>query len=125
MHIWKDKEGNKLTPSEFMSRWKSGIQKVSAMDKVKMQLVFTYIIIFGVIFGLISTIIYKQWWLLVILIGALGLNCVSLLGIYQQYFVYKNINSLLKGVDMHENTELLAVEAETQKEVGTEQETQI
>ena len=99
MHIWTDKEGNKLTASEFTSRWKEGIQKVSALDKVKMQLIFTFIVLFGIIIGLISVYIAKTWWLLIILIGAFGLNALGLLGTYQQYLAYKKIEDMLNVPD--------------------------
>ena len=95
MKVWTDKEGKAVSGKEFMTRWKQGIEKVSSLDKVKMQILFTYIVLLGIIIGIISVIYGKMWWLLVVLIGSFGLTIVSLIGIYQQYYAYKNIEDIL------------------------------
>ena len=98
MTFWTDKQGNKLTFKQFMSRWKEGINKVSPLEQTRAQLVFSYITLVGIVCGIIATLFaYKTlWWLLIILIAALGNTWVSTIGIYQKYSHLKKIDLLIK-----------------------------
>ena len=86
MKIWKDTQGNKLTPKEFLGRWKQGLQGVTPLQQTQVQIKSTWIMIVGIIAGIvISTIaIQTLWWLLVILVGALGNTSIQLLGLWQK-----------------------------------------
>ena len=95
--MWRDREGNKVTAKEFMQRWKGGIEKVTAQQKVKMQIIFTIIILLGVLIGIVTAILTKIWWLLIVLVGAFGINVISFIGILQQYIAYDKIEKALKG----------------------------
>ncbi len=91
MKVWTDKEGNKLTPGEFASRWKEGINKVTPLQQIKVSMFGYLIIVAGILVGIVSAIIYKSWWLLIILIGSIVVTGVQFLGMFQRYNLLKKI----------------------------------
>ena len=104
MKIWKDKEGKSLTRKEFFKRWKSGIEGITPIQKLKTQSLGTKIMILGIVIGLIICIIgYKiLWWLGIILLGALINTFVQYLGIKQQLLVFKEVEKNCKTVKLDE-----------------------
>lgn len=94
---WKDRDGKEVTGKEFIERWKGGIEKVTAMQKTKMSILFNIIILIGVLIGIITAILTKVWWLLIVLIGAFGINIISFISILQQYIAYSKIEEMVKG----------------------------
>lgn len=88
-----DKQGNKLTWREFLKRWKRGIDGVTAMQQVNMQLQSSFIILFGMLLGIIvSAANYEKfWWVIIVLIGGVFNLGISITGLFQkkhqmQYF---------------------------------------
>ena len=90
----KDKSGKKITMSEFMSRWKQGIQQISPAQKMGHQLRGTFLILVGLICGLVITLRnYKTlWWVAIVLVGALMVNGISYLSMRQQKVMLDKIN---------------------------------
>lgn len=82
----KDKYGNQLTWKEFFTRWKQGIDKVTELQKVGTQIFSTWIVVIGLLCGIVVGIwkIRTYWWLLIIFTGALINTSVGLLGLYQR-----------------------------------------
>lgn len=99
MKVWKDKQGNKLNGKEFIQRWKSGLQKVTPLQQTKVQVRSTWIMVIGLIAGIIISIftIRNLWWLLIILIGGLGNTLMQLLGLWQKKKLLENFENSLKG----------------------------
>ena len=99
MTFWTDKEGKKLSFKEFMARWRSGIQAVTPLQSTRSQLMFSYIVLVGLIGGIIvSLLAWKTlWWLVITLIGTLGIQVLGLIGTYQKYVILKNIENMMKG----------------------------
>lgn len=88
MKFWYvKKEKRWIDGKEFWSRWKAGINAVTPLEQTRSQLVFSWITIIGVLCGIIVSIISVKnlWWLLIILIAALGNSIVGVIGIYQKY----------------------------------------
>ena len=105
MAFCKDKEGNKLTYKEFMSRWKTGIANVSAIKQTGMQMYFTILTMIGLLCG-IGVAIYKWdslWWLCIILVAGFGNTCISLLALYQKYKQLSNIEKMVMEFQRGEN----------------------
>lgn len=100
MNIWKDKEGKKVGTKEFFSRWKSGIQSVTQIQILKSNIIGFIIILIGIIWGIVFTIISKQYWLLTILSGALLVQSMSFLGILQKYFMAIKMRNLQNGEEV-------------------------
>lgn len=99
MNIWTDREGNKLTPREFFSRWKQGIISISQYEQVKAQIRSTWLVVVGIICGLVISIINAQtlWWLCIVLLGALGNTMVQLISLIQRRNALKQFEHLLQG----------------------------
>jgi len=97
----KDAKGNKLTWKEYGIRWKQGVQQMTPYQQLQVQYRSTWIMIFGIVAGIIICCfsIKNLWWLMIILIGALGNTAVTQVGIYQRKKIFKNI--------MEENNELI------------------
>jgi len=91
-----DKYGNKLSWSEYFSKWKQGIANVTPLQQTNITIRGTWIILAGVTGGLIISLtsIKTLWWLVLILSGALVNTIVQQLGQYQK----KNIlDTIEKG----------------------------
>ena len=82
----KDKLGNKLTWKEYMGKWKQGIEGITPMQQVVMQIKSTWIMVIGILLGIVMCIIgiRNLWWLMIILIGALGNTSMQLVGLIQK-----------------------------------------
>lgn len=93
MKVWTDKDGVKLTPKQFLERWRQGMQGVTPLQQSLIQVKSTWIIIVGVIAGLVIALInFKTlWWLFIILLGALGNTSVQLIGILQKKKLLEDI----------------------------------
>lgn len=98
MKVWKDKEGNKLTTKEFITRWKDGIEGITPLQKVKTQLVGMKITLLGLFLGLIVTFFALKhlWWVGIILVGALINTGVQYLAIVQQRKLLESLEDKFK-----------------------------
>ena len=83
----------------FIEKWKQGIQSVTPLQQLKAQLPSFLLIFLGVLFGIIVSIKNHSWWLLIILIGALGINLMSFLSTYQRYLTLKNVQDELDNIN--------------------------
>ncbi len=106
----KTKAGEKISWKEFMRRWGKGIERVSAYQQVKMQIISTWIILIGVLCGFIITLFaFKQvWWLTIILGGALFNTSIQLLGLWQK----KKLLSRFNVPSVKEETKSVTIEGE-------------
>ncbi len=90
MKFWTTPKGKELTFKEFIQRWKEGINKaainVSPMKQVNSQIKFTWIIVVGLVAGIIISITRAKtlWWVGVILFGALGNTVIQLIAFHQK-----------------------------------------
>ena len=98
--FWKDKEGNKLTYTQFISRWKEGLQGITLYQQTKMQLNSTYIMLIGILCGFVITLfnLKNLWWLTIILGAAFFNTGVSALGLWQKKIALGNIENMFKEV---------------------------
>ena len=98
--FWKDKDGNKLTYKQFMSRWKEGLQGVTPYQQTKMQLNSTYIMLIGILCGFVITLfnLKNLWWLTIILGAAFFNTSISALGLWQKKIALGNIENMFKEV---------------------------
>jgi len=98
MKIFKDKKGNKLSYKEFISKWKSGIEEITPLQKLKTQLTGTRIMLLGLFLGLLISIYgWKNlWWVGIILLGALLNTGVQYLSIKQQKKILDDLEKQFK-----------------------------
>jgi hypothetical protein len=102
-YFWKTKKGDKLTFKQFMKRWKSGLEGITYMQQLKMQIWGIWVNFLGLALGIIVMSIARPkdlWWWLVIILGAgLFLNFVSFIGIYQKFKIQKRIDQTIKELN--------------------------
>jgi len=98
-HFWTDREGNKLSFKQFISRWKKGIEGITPQQKIKTQILGTRIILLGLFLGLIVSLIAWRnfWWVAIVLTGALINTTIQYLGLIQQMNILRNIYEQVKG----------------------------
>ena len=89
----KDKAGNKITIKEFFIRWGKGVEGITALQKLKIQVSGTKISLIGLFLGLVVSLYAweKLWWVAIILIGAILNTGVQYLGQRQQLNQLKNL----------------------------------
>ena len=94
--FWKDKEGNKLTYNQFMSKWKEGMRGVTPFQQTRMQLNSTYIMLIGILCGFVITLfnLKNLWWLSIILGAAFFNTSISALGLWQKKIALQNIQPI-------------------------------
>ena len=91
-----------MTPKEFFKRWGKGIQAVTPMQSIKVTMIGSLIILFGILLGICTTWYYKQWWLVIILVGSLIVQGLGFVGSIQKYLVFKNIEKITNDTDTKE-----------------------
>jgi len=118
MKIWKDKVGNKLTFKEFITKWKSGIEGITPLQKIKTQIGGTRIMLIGLFLGLCVSIYgWKNlWWVGIILIGALLNTGVQYLGLKQQKRLLDNLE---KQFELPEEDLVSVVDGKERKGMST------
>ena len=95
MYIWKDKQGNKLTPKQFLSRWKEGVEGTTPLQQTKISL-WSFLPLFGgITWGLVTTFLGRTYWLTLILCGSLPLTSIQFLSTWQKYKKQKLINETM------------------------------
>jgi hypothetical protein len=102
MMKWKDKSGKQLTGKEFLERWKQGMQKITELQQLKITYKNNWIIIIGLIAGIVaSSFAFKTlWWLIIVLVGALFNSLVAQLGTWQKIKVQEAIeNTFERGFE--------------------------
>lgn len=72
--------------AEFLDKWKRGVLSVTELQKIKIQIRSTWIVILGIVLGLIIMFFNpKTWfWMIIVLIGAFLNTVVSIIGLYQK-----------------------------------------
>jgi len=99
-YFWKDVQGNKLSFREFLKRWKTGVEGVTGKQQKFTQLLGTCIALIGILAGITVNIIIRAknfwWWVTLILVGSLIITITQLIGTYQSYLRFKQIEEQMK-----------------------------
>lgn len=93
------KNYKKLGAKKFFQRWKEGIENLSLISQTKVSIQSQFIIIFGIILGIIFTIMSKTWWLVIILVGSIITCIMTLLGYYQKLFLLRKMEETMKQIN--------------------------
>jgi glycopeptide antibiotics resistance protein len=106
-YSWKTKSGEKLTIRQFFKRWGRGIEGVTYMQQLKMQIWGIWVNFLGLALGIIVMSIARPkdlWWWLVIILGAgLFLNFISFIGVYQKFKIQRRIDKTIKELNKESN----------------------
>jgi len=101
--FWKARDGSELTIKQFFKRWGKGIEGITPLQQSKTQLFGTWIVISGIIAGIminILTRIKNQWyWITIVLMGSLIISSISMVGIYQKYKIQKRVEQTMKELN--------------------------
>lgn len=70
----------------FINKWKKGVLSVTELQKIKIQIRSTWIVILGIGLGLVVMVYNAKiwWWMMIVLVGAFINTAVSLIGLYQK-----------------------------------------
>lgn len=93
------KNYKKLGTKEFFKRWGKGIEGITPLQQTRTSLIGSLIVIIGIIWGIIVTLITRTWWMVVILVGSLIMVGMSLIGTYQKYRRFKIQEELIKQMN--------------------------
>lgn len=85
-----------LGGKEFFSRWKKGIEGITPLQQVRSSMTGSWIVLGGMIAGLIVNGYYGIWWLFTILIGSLLIFGMSFIATYQKYLALKRIEDMIR-----------------------------
>lgn len=90
------KTGEELKLKDFFKLWGKGIEGVTPLQQAKANILGVWIVITGLIAGIITNLIVRLkdtwWWLTIILTGSLFLTIIQTIGFYQRYKILKRVN---------------------------------
>ena len=98
----KDKSGKKITPKEFMERWKVGMQNLSPAQRTQNDIASSIIILVGFIASVLALIFFSStfglvtYGLIIIFLGNIYANVIKLFSLFGQLKIYKNIEEMTK-----------------------------
>ena len=98
MKPFKDKLGNKLTTKEFFQRWGAGIASINPYQQAKTVYNSTWIIIIGIVGGIIACSFKARtyWWLILILVASLLNTSVQQIANKQKLKALKTVYDAFK-----------------------------
>lgn len=83
-----------MNPKVFFSRWGEGIKSVTPYQHAKINFASTFIVLFGLVLGIIVNVRVRTWWLVIVLSGVLIMTCLSQIMNYQKLLVLKKLDVL-------------------------------
>jgi hypothetical protein len=96
------KTGEVVSWSEFFSQWKKGMEGITPLQQTVSVQFGQFVSMVGIIWGFIFSLIIKQWWLAVILLGGAIVLGVQILGNWQKKQILKQMDKLIKQADEQE-----------------------
>lgn len=105
----KIKTGEVITWKEFFRRWGEGINGVTLLQQVKMQIQATWITLVGIICGIVVCAIgfNTLWWLMIILVGGLYNTSIQLFGLIQRKNQLTRFEAMLISDTTNQEKEVL------------------
>ncbi len=103
-YFWKiRKTKEELTFKQFFKRWRRGVEGITMMQQLKSQIMGTWIVISGMLAGIIVNAIIRLknvwWWLEIILCGSLLITSMGLVGTLQKYWRQKQVEETIKELE--------------------------
>jgi hypothetical protein len=94
----KDKSGKEYTWKEFLVKFKKGVEGITPLQQVKSQMNGTYLMIVGLLCGIVVLAfrIKTMWWVEIILVAGLFNTYISLIGLIQKRKVLEQFNKFSK-----------------------------
>ena len=103
-YFWKvRKTGEELTLKQFFKLWRRGIDGITLIQQLKSQIMGTWIVITGMLAGMIVNAIVRLkavwWWLEIILFGSLIITSMGMVGTLQKYWRQKQVEETIKELE--------------------------
>ena len=106
-YLMKDKSGKKVKTREFFKRWGEGVEGITALQQIKTSMMGTWIVISGVLAGLVINLLVRMkphWvWIEIILLGSLVISVVQMIGSYQKFRKFKATDKVMRELEGGEN----------------------
>jgi hypothetical protein len=99
MKIKIRRTGEKVTIKEFYKRWKQGMKDVTPYQQCLVNQIGYLTVFIGIIWGIIYSLMLKQYWLSIILIGSLIVSSTAFLANWQKKTILKKIEDTMKGIE--------------------------
>lgn len=96
--FWKARDGTPLTFKQFLVRWRSGIESTSPLQQTRITLWSFPMLVGGIIWGIVITLMTKTYWMALILIGSLPITSIQILSTWQKYQRLKLTEQVMKEV---------------------------
>ena len=94
------KTKEKVSWKEFFKQWKKGMEQVTPLQQ-KTIMGYGYVItLIGIVWGFIFSLMLKQYWLSVILLGGLLVSSIQTLGNFQSKWALARIEKLYQQADI-------------------------
>lgn len=93
----KLKSGEKITLKEAYKRWKKGTEEVTPYQHSIIDVFGFITVLIGIIWGIIYSIMLRQWWLSLILIGSFLVSGNALWNNWNKMITLRKIDKLMKG----------------------------
>jgi len=87
----KDKKGKTIGFKEFMHRWKDGMQNTTPLQQISVIQKGYWILIIGIVLGIVYAVQKGMVWLALVLVGALIINLMGILGNGQKMRMLRSI----------------------------------
>ena len=88
--------GEKVTWKEFFKRWKKGREEVTPYQHSIIDVLGFITVLIGIIWGIIYSIMLRQWWLSIILFGSFIVSGNALWNNWKKMNILKKIENLMK-----------------------------
>lgn len=97
----RTKLGEQISTKEFMSRWKQGIMNITQLQQSQNLFWNSWLIVIGIVAGIVVSIYnFKNlWWLMIVLLGALGNTIVMQIANYQKMIRLKEIENYQEVIE--------------------------
>lgn len=97
-YFWKSKSGEELKFKEFLSRWKDGMEGITPLQQTRTTLWSFFPLVFGVMWGLVVTLMSGTYWMSLILGATLPITSIQVLSTWQKYRRLKLIHEATKDL---------------------------
>ena len=87
----KTRSGEQISIKEFFKRWKEGVANMTPLQQLKSVQMGYWIVILGMVWGVIYGIIKQFWWLTIIMVGALIIQLFGILSNSQKIRLLKSL----------------------------------
>lgn len=101
----RNRDGKSYSLREFFSKWKEGIQGITPLQQKEGERTSYLIILFGVFAGLIAAIMTKTAWLVIIMIGSLGLLIFQFIACLQMLWALQKQEEIMKSIPIRNQQE--------------------